>query len=127
MLLKEKIESEFHHTLSFEVGGRSWKLLLTPSSSYLASHQHLQFWMVLAGGLLCSLLTMLYFSKSFRHTMKLEKEIHERQQAENELQQYKEHLEDQVEKRTHDLDERMKELNSLYGDLKKAKEEAESF
>ncbi|MBF0288020.1 MAG: CHASE domain-containing protein [SAR324 cluster bacterium] len=108
---KSKIESGFHYALSFEIGGRQWKLLLTPSPSYVSSQQSLESWIVLAAGLLLSLFIVLYLNNSFNHTMKLEKEIFEREQAEKELQQYKEQLEFQVMERTRDL--------------KQAKEEAE--
>jgi signal transduction histidine kinase/CheY-like chemotaxis protein/CHASE1-domain containing sensor protein len=112
---KKEIESEFHYAFSFDIGDRQWKLLLVPSSSYTLLYQSRQPWMFLAVGLILSLLILIYFYKSFNHTIKLEKEISEREEAENELRQYKRHLESQVEKRTHDLNERVKELNCLYG------------
>ncbi|MBF0279738.1 MAG: CHASE domain-containing protein [SAR324 cluster bacterium] len=108
------IESKFHYPLSFEVGGRQWKLMLTPSSSFVDSRQSIQSWIVLVVGLLVSILIALYFEKNFKHTLKLEKEIFEREQAEKELQEYKRQLEDEVKSRTYELDERVKQLNCLY-------------
>lgn len=114
-LEKHQVEARFHWAARFEVGGRQWKLVLLPSSVYGRLRQSLQPWVVLTGMLVFSFFLLFYLQKNFRYTKILEREISERQRAEQDLQLYKGKLEDTVRQRTHDLGERVKELNCLYG------------
>lgn len=112
---QEELESSFHWSTTFNVGGRTWKLILKPSNAYLDSHRSYQSLVLLVGMAAFSLFLIFYLYKSHNHTVSLEREITERQIAERKLNQYKEQLEDTVRKRTYDLKNRVKELNCLYG------------
>ncbi|MBU2648947.1 CHASE domain-containing protein [bacterium] len=114
-LHKEQIEAGFHWATQFEVGGRQWKIIMTPSAAYESSRRSLQPWFVLGGMLLFTFFLLLYLQRSFGYTRNLEKEISEREKAEQALHRYKQQLEDTVRERTNDLGERIKELNCLYG------------
>lgn len=83
---KDRLEADFNWTTTFEVGGRQWKIILTPSELFLNSHQSLQSWLVLAGMLLFTFSLMFYLQKTFGYTHALEKEISVRRQTERELQ-----------------------------------------
>ncbi|MFH2132639.1 MAG: CHASE domain-containing protein, partial [bacterium] len=115
LLDKEQIEAGYHWATQFAVGGRQWKLIMTPSTAYESSRRSLQPWFVLGGMLLFTFFLLLYLQRSFGYTRNLEKEIFEREKAEQELNRYKQQLEDTVRERTNDLGERIKELNCLYG------------
>jgi signal transduction histidine kinase/CheY-like chemotaxis protein len=71
------------------VAGRRWDLIFQPKPQFMASESHAQSWLVLAGGLLFTLLTSAYLYEGWRRTGEiacvnaaLQEEIIVRQQAE---------------------------------------------
>ncbi|MCW5201879.1 PAS domain S-box protein [Desulfobulbus sp. US4] len=69
----QRIASEYHLESIFEVGGRHWKLLLTPSAVYKKSQSFILSWFVLVVSLLLCFFLVLYMFKIFGYTEKLER------------------------------------------------------
>ena len=69
----KRIASEYHLESIFEVGGRHWKLLLTPSAAYKTSRRFILSWIVLVVSLLFCFFFVRYLTKIFGYTKKLER------------------------------------------------------
>ena len=94
----------------FELGGHQWQLLFTPTVTYIKSQHSWISWWVLTGALLFTVFLMAYLLKRYSYIMLLEKEISERQLAEQSLARYQTHLEDLVKQRTESLTQSNEQL-----------------
>lgn len=86
MQSKHQLETGFHWVTPFEVGGRNWKIILTPTNLFWKSHESKQAWIILAGMLLFTFFLIFYLQRTYGYTMILEREISERKRTEVELQ-----------------------------------------
>ncbi len=72
-------------SISFEtsvtVGGRAWILKSVPAPAFYASRPHTYLWIVLAAGLLCTLLLTAYTWQAAGHTQHVERQVAERTRA----------------------------------------------
>jgi PAS domain S-box-containing protein len=100
-----------YHAETLDVGGRKWSILSVPTSEFIAASKTWQPWGALSFGLLLTGLLAAYFLVSIGRTAELAK-INEKLQ--HEITERK-RTEEALLKRTHDLGERVKELNCLYG------------
>ncbi len=57
--------------VSLEVAGRRWVMEFSPTPQFIAAQSHLQSWLVLAGGLVFTLLTAAYLLGSWRRTVEI--------------------------------------------------------
>ena len=93
---------------TFDVGGRDWTLSLRPTSAFFAEHRSWNAWLVLAGGLAFTALLVIYLTSVVGRATRisrlvaertaelrsantsLQREIDQRQRAEEEMRQQKE-------------------------------------
>ncbi len=64
-----------------EIGGRSWRLDITPSTEYLAAHRSLKGWSVLVGGLLFTMMASSFFLVITGRTARIEGLVRKRTAA----------------------------------------------
>lgn len=76
-------------TAMLEIAGRNWAVTFAPTRKFAAGQSHVQSWLVLAGGLLITLLTAAYIRGGWRRTREiaaanaaLQEEVAVRQRAE---------------------------------------------
>jgi PAS domain S-box-containing protein len=101
---KEEIQKGLYWSKTFDLAGRQWQILFSPSSFYLDSQKSWQAWFVMSGSFLLTCLLALYLSRKLSYTadieqrvkkqvqtnLELEKEITERKTAEYEVRKEKE-------------------------------------
>ena len=67
-------------TDTYDFGGREWRTVFSPSDAYLHANVSRSHWLVLPGGLLLSLILVIYLRASFSLQSRLEKQVAERTQ-----------------------------------------------
>ena len=110
-LKKEAHQGGFYFSKNFDFGGRQWKMVFQPSSSYTYSHNILHAWIILCVLLFFTFSLAFYLLKKLKYTSEIEqrvqeqthtnqqlkKEITEREQAETKLQESQKRFKDLTE------------------------------
>ncbi len=79
-LKKEEIQKGLHWSKNFDVAGRRWQVLFSPSSFYLKSQQSWQAWIVLSGSLFLTYLLASYLSRKSFYTAEIEQQLQRNEQ-----------------------------------------------
>ncbi|MDO9529093.1 MAG: CHASE domain-containing protein [Syntrophales bacterium] len=82
---EEVIQKDIHWSNNFEIAGRQWKILFTPSPFFLDSKQSWQSWLILSGSLLLTAILLFYLLKRLHYTTEIEWRVREQLQATQQL------------------------------------------
>jgi len=82
---EEVIQEGLHWTNNFEIAGRQWKILFSPSPFFLDSKQSWQSWLILSGSLLLTAIFGSYLLKRLIYTTEIESRVREQLRTNQEL------------------------------------------
>ncbi len=86
-LEKEEIQKGLYWSKTFDLAGRQWQILFSPSSFYLDSQQSWQAWIVLTGSLLLTCMLSFYLSRKSIYTADIEQRVKKQVQTNLELEE----------------------------------------
>jgi len=121
---EEVIQKDIYWSNNFEIAGRQWKILFSPSPFILDSEYYWHSWIILSGSLLLTAILLLYLLKRINYTTEIEWRVREqlrtnqelanenteRKRADKALKEYSERLEEMVKERTRELQDAQQEL-----------------
>ncbi|MFH0960877.1 MAG: CHASE domain-containing protein, partial [Pseudomonadota bacterium] len=82
---EEVIQKDIHWSNNFEIAGRQWKLLLSPSPFFLDSKHYWYSWLMLSGSLLLTAILILYLLKRLNYITEIECRVREQLRTNQEL------------------------------------------